>query len=98
MYAHTIQHVSIYAPLRAKHSNTSPSVEMCLFAMPRWAFTLCPPNFSFNDGSKSILRPCAFLRNMKLELWNLFREDVRDLFELTTSNMNTYMAAWLWGA
>ena len=24
---------------------------------------------------------------MKLELWNLFREDVRDLFELTTSNM-----------
>ncbi|CAJ1365905.1 unnamed protein product [Effrenium voratum] len=28
---------------------------------------------------------------MKLELWNLFREDVRDLFELTTSNMNTYM-------
>ena len=28
---------------------------------------------------------------MKLELWRLFREDVRDLFELTTSNMNTYM-------
>ncbi|CAE7360176.1 unnamed protein product [Symbiodinium natans] len=30
-------------------------------------------------------------QNMKLELWRLFREDVRDLFELTTSNMNTYM-------
>lgn len=30
-------------------------------------------------------------QSMKLELWKLFREDVRDLFELTTSNMNTYM-------
>lgn len=27
-------------------------------------------------------------RSMKLELWKLFREDVRDLFELTTSNMS----------
>ncbi|CAE8595604.1 unnamed protein product, partial [Polarella glacialis] len=30
-------------------------------------------------------------QNMRLALWNLFREDVRDLFELTSSNMSTYM-------
>ncbi|CAE7844406.1 unnamed protein product [Symbiodinium microadriaticum] len=28
---------------------------------------------------------------MKIELWKLFREDVRDVFELTRANMDNYM-------
>eukprot|EP00971_Amphidinium_carterae_P165435 3279428-Amphidinium_carterae.1 len=30
-------------------------------------------------------------QNMRLAQWSLFREDVRDLFGLTASNMSTYM-------
>ena len=29
---------------------------------------------------------------MRIELWKLFREDVRDVFELTRANMDNYMA------
>ena len=29
--------------------------------------------------------------DMDIARWSLFREDVRDLFALTTSNMSTYM-------
>ena len=28
---------------------------------------------------------------MRIELWNLFREDVRDVFECTRANMDNYM-------
>lgn len=28
---------------------------------------------------------------MRIELWKLFREDVRDVFELTRANMDNYM-------
>lgn len=30
-------------------------------------------------------------QDMKIELWKLFREDVRDVFELTRANMDNYM-------
>mmetsp|Transcript_83439 Transcript_83439/g.150526 ORF Transcript_83439/g.150526 Transcript_83439/m.150526 type:complete len:1021 (-) Transcript_83439:152-3214(-) len=30
-------------------------------------------------------------QNMRIALWSLFREDVRELFELTKANMETYM-------
>ena len=29
--------------------------------------------------------------DMRIELWNLFREDVRDVFECTRANMDNYM-------
>ncbi|CAE7239649.1 unnamed protein product [Symbiodinium natans] len=30
-------------------------------------------------------------QDMRIELWKLFREDVRDVFELTRANMDNYM-------
>jgi len=53
------------------------------------AFTYNRDRFHFN--AKQRQHRIHQNQSMKLELWKLFREDVRDLFELTTSNMNTYM-------
>ena len=30
-------------------------------------------------------------QDMRIELWNLFREDVKDVFECTRANMDNYM-------
>lgn len=45
--------------------------------------------FQFDAGQRQI--SCHQLQNSRIAMWNLFREDIRDLFGITTSNMNTYM-------
>eukprot|EP00427_Karlodinium_veneficum_P064762 CAMPEP_0169333188 /NCGR_PEP_ID=MMETSP1017-20121227/15123_1 /TAXON_ID=342587 /ORGANISM="Karlodinium micrum, Strain CCMP2283" /LENGTH=591 /DNA_ID=CAMNT_0009428387 /DNA_START=94 /DNA_END=1866 /DNA_ORIENTATION=- len=45
--------------------------------------------FQFDAGQEQT--SANMQTNLRLARWNLFREDVRDLFALTTTNMSTYM-------
>lgn len=45
--------------------------------------------FQFDAGQKQTF--AHQLINMRIQQWSLFREDIRDLFNLTTSHMSTYM-------
>eukprot|EP00434_Breviolum_minutum_P042470 symbB.v1.2.037803.t1/scaffold5685.1/size24600/3 len=45
--------------------------------------------FQFDAGQKQTF--AHQMINMRIQQWGLFREDIRDLFNLTTSHMSTYM-------
>ncbi|CAJ1365849.1 unnamed protein product, partial [Effrenium voratum] len=45
--------------------------------------------FQFDAGQKQT--SAHQMINMRVQQWSLFREDIRDLFNLTTSHMSTYM-------
>jgi len=45
--------------------------------------------FQFDAGQRQ--SSAHFKMNMRMSQWNLFREDLRDLFALTTTNLSTYM-------
>eukprot|EP00435_Cladocopium_sp_Y103_P062489 s226_g24.t1 len=45
--------------------------------------------FQFDAGQKQTF--AHQMINMRIQQWSLFREDIRDLFNLTTSHMSTYM-------
>eukprot|EP00927_Polykrikos_kofoidii_P040663 TRINITY_DN3470_c0_g1_i2.p1 TRINITY_DN3470_c0_g1~~TRINITY_DN3470_c0_g1_i2.p1 ORF type:complete len:1063 (+),score=135.04 TRINITY_DN3470_c0_g1_i2:105-3191(+) len=45
--------------------------------------------FQFDAGQQQSSRHQSM--NLRITQWQIFREDVRDLFQLTTANMSTYM-------
>lgn len=53
------------------------------------AYSYNMSRFQFDSGQR---QAAAHQRqNLRVAQWQLFREDVRDLFQLTTTNMSTYM-------
>jgi len=53
------------------------------------AYTYNQGRYEFDANQKQT--SAHLLMNLRLAQWNLFREDIRDLFTLTTSHMSTYM-------
>mmetsp|Transcript_104875 Transcript_104875/g.327037 ORF Transcript_104875/g.327037 Transcript_104875/m.327037 type:complete len:104 (+) Transcript_104875:59-370(+) len=53
------------------------------------AYTYNQGRYEFDAGQSQLT--AHQLMNFRLAQWNLFREDIRDLFTLTTSHMSTYM-------
>eukprot|EP00929_Paragymnodinium_shiwhaense_P103358 TRINITY_DN6682_c2_g1_i1.p1 TRINITY_DN6682_c2_g1~~TRINITY_DN6682_c2_g1_i1.p1 ORF type:complete len:1087 (-),score=227.29 TRINITY_DN6682_c2_g1_i1:138-3398(-) len=53
------------------------------------AYTYNMNRFQFDAGQQQTSEHLMF--NMRIAQWNIFREDTRDLFQLTTANMSTYM-------
>ncbi|CAJ1435526.1 unnamed protein product [Effrenium voratum] len=54
-----------------------------------YAYTYNLKRFHFNADQR---QECMHhFQDMRIELWKLFREDVRDVFELTRANMDNYM-------
>mmetsp|Transcript_6298 Transcript_6298/g.17971 ORF Transcript_6298/g.17971 Transcript_6298/m.17971 type:complete len:957 (-) Transcript_6298:312-3182(-) len=53
------------------------------------AYTYNQGRYQFDAGQAQT--SAHLLMNLRMAQWNLFREDIRDLFTLTTSHMSTYM-------